>query len=148
MQTGEVVTKIPLQKKKTQTEQHIRMRSHHYLLKAISPQLQLQFPRLFQGFEEVMNSELLKEYNAFKKRSLATPSVESTRKRAAPEGRNQDGKARPARPQRRSQLPAQLLQQSKKQAQAAASNYKTSGIVRSKTRFSILASIVDLMRKR
>ena len=106
-------------------------------------------PRLFQGFEEIMNSELLKEYNSFKKRSLATPSVESTKKRLAPETRNQDGKAtRPSRPQRRSQLPAQLLQQSKKQAQVAASNYKTSGIVRSKTRFSILASIVDLMRKR
>ncbi len=96
-----------------------------------------------------MNAELLKEYNAFKKRSLATPSVESSKKKTA-EAQDQrarpDGKSGP-RPSKR-KLPAQLLQQAKKQATNSTFNYKTATLVRSKTRFSILASVVDLMRKR
>eukprot|EP00794_Sanderia_malayensis_P020499 gene20499-22516_t len=91
-----------------------------------------------------MNAELLKEYNAFKKRSLATPSVESA-KRKATESQNSSS-ANKTRPPKR-KLPAQLLQQAKKQAQSAF-DYKTATLVRSKTRFSILASVVDLMRKR
>lgn len=98
-----------------------------------------------------MNSELLKEYQAFHKKSLATPSIESSKKRSADKAGRSDGKGpndQPKRPIRRRELPHQLLQQSKKQAQASSFNYKTPSIGRSKKKFSVLASIVDFMRKR
>ena len=99
-----------------------------------------------------MNPELLKEYQAFHKKSLSTPSVESA-KRKAPEkaNRNESGKAGAndqRRPAKRRELPHQLLQLSKKQAQSTGFNYKSSNIGRSKKKFAVLASIVDFMRKR
>ena len=47
---------------------------------------------------------------------------------------------------RKTVLPAQLMQQAKKQAQAQTFDYKSHTQIRSKSRFSILSSIVDFLK--
>jgi len=86
-----------------------------------------------------MDPSLMKEFNAFKKRSAATPVVD-TRKRpsAVPDAQKKK--------KRKTVLPAQLMQQAKKQAQAQTFDYKSHTQIRSKSRFSILSSIVDFLK--
>ena len=92
-----------------------------------------------------MDPSLLKDFNAFKKRSLATPVIES-KKRPAVSSTQHPAKAR--KKGRRPELPPQLLQQAKKQAANVVFNYKTHSQIRTKNRFSILASIVDFVKSR
>lgn len=91
-----------------------------------------------------MDPALLKGFNAFKKRSLATPVVDSKQEH----GEALSTVIKPKKKKRRPDLPAQLLQQSKKQAQQQTFNYKTHGQIRTKSRFSVLSSIVDLLKSR
>ena len=92
-----------------------------------------------------MDPSLLKDFNAFKKRSLATPAVVESKKRPPASAGHQDP-SRPKKKRRRPELPAQLLQQAKKQALSL--TFKTHNQIRTKNRFSILASIVDLVKSR
>ncbi|XP_004208048.1 general transcription factor IIE subunit 2 [Hydra vulgaris] len=92
-----------------------------------------------------MDPSLMKDLNAFKKRSLNQPAVESKKQvlnTAIIES------VRKPKKRRRPELPPQLLQQSKKQAANQAFNYKTHTQIRTKSRFSILSSIVDLVKNR
>ena len=91
-----------------------------------------------------MDPALLKGFNAFKKRSLATPVVDSRQD----SGESLSTVIKTKKKKRRPDLPAQLLQQSKKQAQQQTFNYKTHGQIRTKSRFSVLSSIVDLLKSR
>jgi len=89
-----------------------------------------------------MDPALLKDFNAFKKRSLAQPTVESNKRRAP----SDLGKVK--KKKRQQVLPHQLLQQAKKQAGNQTFNYKTHSQIRTKSRFSILSCIVDLLKSR
>lgn len=90
-----------------------------------------------------MDPALLKGFNAFKKRSLATPVVEAKK----PSSSQQNiGSVSKKRVKRKTELPLQLLQQAKKQAAQQTFNYKTHGSIRTKSRFSILQSIVDFLK--
>ena len=95
--------------------------------------------------ETVTDPALLKGFNAFKKRSLVTPVVDS--RQDSGESLSTVIKTKKKKRQR-SDLPAQLMQQSKKQAQQQTFNYKTHGQIRTKSRFSVLSSIVDLLKSR
>lgn len=88
-----------------------------------------------------MDPALMKELNAFKKKSAAQPVVEA-RERKTPV--SQDGPK--PRKKRKAELPAQLLQQAKKQAMAQSFDYKSHAQIRTKSRFSILSSIVDYLK--
>jgi len=93
-----------------------------------------------------MDPSLLKGLNAFKKKSLAQPVIE--KKPVASSTPAPLAPPKPKRKRRRPELPAQLLQQSKKQAAQQTFNYKTHGQIRTKSRFSVLSSIVDLLKSR
>ena len=99
-----------------------------------------------------MNPILEKELLAFRKKSLATPSVESSKRRLPEKANGSDSKTATNDPTKRAikrrALPHQLLQISKKQAQSSEFNYKSPNIGRSKKKFAVLASIVNFMRKR
>ena len=99
-----------------------------------------------------MNPTLEKELLAFRKKSLATPSVENSKRKLPEKTNGSDGKTGLNDPRKkaikRRALPHQLLQISKKQAQSSESSYKSPNIGRSKKKFAVLASIVDFMRKR
>jgi len=85
----------------------------------------------------------LKEYNAFKKKSLATPTVEAKKTSSSDPSRAIPLKKKV---KRKNELPAQLLQQAKKAAQAQQFNYRTHTALKSKSRFSILSSIVNHLK--
>lgn len=93
-----------------------------------------------------MDPSLLKEYNAFKKRSLATPSVEAKKTSSDLKPASSSSTLKAKGKKRKNELPAQLLQQAKKQAQQNQFNYKTHSALKSKSRFSILSSIVDHLK--
>ena len=95
-----------------------------------------------------MNPTLEKEFQAFRMRSLATPSVENSKRKANETDNKKPSSDATKRAAKRRTLPHQLLQISKKQAQSLEFNYKSPSIGRSKKKFSVLASIVDFMRKR
>ena len=88
-----------------------------------------------------MDPSLMKELNAFKKKSVAT-SIVDTRKRHSTV--HQDGQK--TKKKRKAELPAQLLQQAKKHAMAQSFDYKAHAQIRTKSRFSILSSIVDYLK--
>lgn len=90
-----------------------------------------------------MDPALLKEYNAFKKKSLATPSVEAKKPSS---DLKPSSSSKGKRVKRKNELPTQLLNQAKKQAQQSQFNYKTHSALKSKSRFSILSSIVDFLK--
>lgn len=91
-----------------------------------------------------MDPALLKGFNAFKKRSLATPVVEA--KKPSTSQQSAGNAVVKKKVKRKTELPAQLLQQAKKQAAQQTFNYKTHGSIRTKSRFSILQSIVDFLK--
>jgi len=101
-----------------------------------------------------MDSALEKEYQAFRKRSLLTPTVDNSKRKAQEKANGSNVKVGPGsststkKAAKRRALPHQLLQISKKQAQQSEFNYKQPIIGRSKKKFAVLASIVDFMRKR
>lgn len=90
-----------------------------------------------------MDPALLKEFNAFKKKSLATPSVEAKKTPSSTVSKPSSSKRKV---KRKNELPAQLLQQAKKQAQQSQFNYKTHAPLKSKSRFAILSSCVDHLK--
>lgn len=93
-----------------------------------------------------MDPSLLKGLNAFKKKSLATPVIES--RRNVKTDPNNVQKERTRAKKRRPDLPPQLLQQAKKQATSQIVNYKIHTQIKQKSRFSILSSIVDLLKSK
>ena len=101
-----------------------------------------------------MDSALEKQYQAFRKRSLLNPTVDSSKRKAQEKTNGSSSKVVPGssgstkKVAKRRALPHQLLQISRKQAQPSEFNYKLPIIGRSKKKFAVLASIVDFMRKR
>lgn len=89
-----------------------------------------------------MDPSLMKEWNAFKKKSAATPVTDS---RKNPDGPSQDAPQKPKK-KRKTELPPQLLQQAKRQAMAQSFDYKSHTQIRTKSRFSILSSVVDYLK--
>lgn len=93
-----------------------------------------------------MNSKLTKEYNAFKKRSLAQPTVESRKSKEKSKASGQDDKSKLSgsiKSQKRS-FSGSTIQPKKNNSSF---DYKTVTL-RSKNRFAVLATIVDAMKKR
>lgn len=90
-----------------------------------------------------MDPALMKELNAFKKKSAAAPTLD-TRKKPGNAGASQE--ATQKKKKRKTELPAQLLQQAKKQAKLQSFDYKSHSQIRTKSRFLILSSIVDYLK--